>query len=506
MKKVIVTSFVLAMGIGLNSCTNEEEIVVNDEREVQEQPQTSQMLEFDSKEQLFAAINGVITRGLPDADLQGYTSLMDEVNLNDPHISSVPQDEQLAMKREHMTYYEAFELESYFPNEDFARLINTDCEICVKDTIYKITEKGTLMAHKSKKGELESAYNQLPDKPVFNDNGVQLKKLTSNVKIINTFKMADNGRSATRGGYSLGTFLKGNNAPKQLAIDEEEGTVGGGGGNNNHSNTNNSDTPLYNIPWSSFDTYSSGYKTFIGKLWGSVFGERSTKHDELGNGYRVNGSLYDYDYGVYHECGAFVSMSKKRGGFFKFINGWKDVNADELVMDWEPVVLEIDLKIPQNLIPPTNRNTVLGYENNCKLLGENRKCVTILGLDITEKQIYQWVGNSLKELLKSLNSKCNAKIDDDTKAVKIIGPSKVYTVVYPSTTWKHNQNKYRKVFDSGVRFIITNNIFTAPTSVKTWMDVYNKLRSFPQTDIKKGTVRLAGRKDGKWGGMIINKD
>ena len=506
MKKVIVMTFVLAIGFGLNSCTDEhEEIVTNDLKEAKNQPETIKMLEFDSREQLLDAINKGITRGIPNGDLQGFKSIMDVVDINDSHISFVPQDELLFMKREKMNYYEAFELESFFPNEDFARIINTDCEVCVKDTIYKFTEKGTLIAHKSKKAELEAAYNQISDKPVFNE-GAKLKKLTTNVKILNTFKLADENRNATRGGYTLETFLKGNNAPKQLAINEEEGHAGGGGGSNNQSNTNNSDTPLSSIPWSSFNTYSSGYKTFLGKLWGSVFGERSTKHEELGNGYRVNGSLYDYDYGVYHECGAFVSMSKKRGGFFKFINGWKDVSADELVMDWEPVLMEIDLKIPQNLIPPTNRNAVLGYENNCKLLGENRKCVTILGLDITEKQIYQWAGGALKELLKSLNSKCNAKIADDTKAVKIIGPSKVYTIVYPSTTWKHNQQKYRKVFDSGVRFIITNNIFTAPTSVRTWVDVYNKLRNFPQTDIKKGAVRLAGRKDGKWGGMIINKD
>lgn len=96
--------------------------------------------------------------------------------------------------------------------------------------------------------------------------------------------------------------------------------------------------------------------------------------------------------------------------------------------------------------------------------------------------------------------------NENIEALKIVTSSKIYTVVKPTTKWKHNRKKYREVFDSGVRFVITSNLFTAPTSVKTWADLYNTLKNIPQKDIKKGSVRLAGRIGDKWGGMIIKKD
>ena len=58
----------------------------------------------------------------------------------------------------------------------------------------------------------------------------------------------------------------------------------------------------------------------------------------------MNGSLYSYNYLVYYETGCFVSMSRKRGGFFKFINGWKDINADELFMQYKRALVESECK------------------------------------------------------------------------------------------------------------------------------------------------------------------
>lgn len=499
MKKIIINSFVLIWGLSLNSCNNEEKFDTQINDDVQNQRLSSQMLEFENEEQFLEAINNCTTRSIGNITSPYFTSLLTEVNLDDPLISDFSDEDKAVIAQEHLTYYDVFELEDFFPNENFARLININGEVCVKDTIYKITEKGTLITQKSNKDELELTYYQIKDEPLF-QNGETSLKLTENVKILNTFNLTENTGPCV--------FSEAQDVIEDVGESPSSGSSSLTLRNNNQTGTNSGgiNTPVINIPWSSFPTYSAGYKTFVGKLWSKVFGDRSTKHHELGNGYRVNGSLYDYNYGIYHECGAFVSMSKKRGGFFKAINGWKDASADELIMDWEPVVLELDLKIPSNLTPPANRNTVLGYEKYCQLLGESKKCCSILGFDITEKQLYQWTGQGLKYLFDRLNEKCNTKIDEDTEALRIIVPTKVYTIVYPSTTWKHYQNKYRKVFDSGVRFVISNKLFTAPLSISTWGDLYEVLRNIPQKDIKKGTVKLAGRKDGKWGGMIINKD
>ncbi len=496
MKRFNFCLLLLCVIMGIFGCSDKDTIADMSNVNGQGNYSEKKMLEFDSPEQLFAAINSVQTRGVDIIDLSNFTSLLDEIDMNDPLIADFTEEEKQVIKENHLSYYEVFELEDYFPNENFARLINTDGEICVMDTIYKVTEKGTLVTQKTHRYELELTYYQIRDKELFKE-GEEVIQLNNNVKVINTFHV---------GGEGNGTP---SNEQEERIIDDEHSSdlpPVGGSGNNSSTSAGESNTPLEIIPWSTFDTFSAGYKTFVGKLWSKVFGDRSTKHQEIGNGYRVNGSLYDYNYGVYHECGAFVSMSKKRGGFFKFINGWKDVEADELVMDWSPVILELDYKIPSSPSVPTKGTSIIGYDPKCHLLGENKKCFTILSFDITEEQIYQLVGQGLKKLIKELNKKSNSSIDENIEALKIVTSSKIYTVVKPTTKWKHNRKKYREVFDSGVRFVITNRLFTAPTSVKTWADLYNTLKDIPQKDIKNGSVRLAGRIGDKWGGMIIKKD
>jgi len=499
MKRLNFYFILLCTIMGHYSCSDKDTTADLSNVNGQSHYAAKKMLEFDSPDQLLAVINGTQTRSADRIDLSNFTSLLDEVDMNDPLIADFSEEEKQVIKDNHLSYYEVFELENFFPNENFARLINTDGEICVMDTIYKITEKGTLVTQKTHRRELELTYYQIRDKELFKERE-EVIQLNENVKIINTFN--------SEGGDSDSS----NNGREENLINEEGcglPPIGIPGDNPNptpNPSTGGSNTSLETIPWSTFDTYSAGYKTFIGKLWGKVFGDRSTKHHEIGDGYRVNGSLYDYNYGIYHECGAFVSMSKKRGGFFKFINGWKDVEADELVMDWTPIVLELDYKIPSPPSLPTNKTSIIGYDPKCYLLGENKKCFTILSFDITEKQIYQLVGQGLKKLIKELNKKSNSSIDENIEALKIVTSSKIYTVVKPTTKWKHNRKKYREVFDSGVRFVITNRLFTAPTSVKTWADLYNTLKDIPQKDIKNGSVRLAGRIGDKWGGMIIKKD
>ena len=65
-------------------------------------------------------------------------------------------------------------------------------------------------------------------------------------------------------------------------------------------------TATEQIPYNSFPRYSSESHTFVGKLTRKIFGDRSVKHHNFMPGYRVKGSLYDYDYGVYSEVGTFI--------------------------------------------------------------------------------------------------------------------------------------------------------------------------------------------------------
>ena len=60
------------------------------------------MLEFDSPDQLFAVINGTQTRSADRIDLSNFTSLLDEVDMNDPLIADFSEEEKQVIKDNHL--------------------------------------------------------------------------------------------------------------------------------------------------------------------------------------------------------------------------------------------------------------------------------------------------------------------------------------------------------------------------------------------------------------------
>lgn len=455
------------------------------------------MLHFSNKEMLFDAVNNpasvYITRSVINP---GFKSLMDEVDINEPELSNLTLSERAYIVDNNINYYEAFDYEDLIPNEKFAQYLNCKAEICCNDTVYKVTEYGTLAAHEDHQEELESIAEILDEIVSFNDNENE-KQLSSNVKIINSFHQIHGGLE------DLGDRLDDGRDEGGPLIGSGSGSGGSSSGNSTATYTN---TPLEDIPFSSFPSFSSGSHTFVGKLIESLFGERSTKEHEFMSGYRVKGSMYDYDYGVYHECGVYVSMQRKRGGFFRFINGWKNIDADELVMDLEGMVLALKVDIPHelsSLMPP--KATVNGYDNTFNYWGKKSKCVNIIGYDIKEEDIYNFAGKGLSEALKALQKMCNQNIDDDVKAAQIITPNKAFIILLSHPLYAHNQHKIRKVFDSGVRIGISFDLFANPTAPNTFISLFKFLQEMPRVGIVKGVARLAVKHDTSWGGMIITK-
>lgn len=189
-----------------------------------------------------------------------------------------------------MNYYEAFGYDNLVPNENFARLLNWKGEIIVNDSLYKITPIGTFCfsnATEQSSQIIENYYNQLITEDSISFNSNTYIQLTPDLILYNSF-------------------------PELNTNDTENGT-----------------RALDLIPLKYFSSQSNGW------VWRKLssllhLGERSIKHYEYLKSKRVNGSLYDYNYVVYAESGTFVSASRKRDGFFKKINGWKDINAEEL--------------------------------------------------------------------------------------------------------------------------------------------------------------------------------
>lgn len=389
---------------------------------------------------------------------QEYVSLLDVVKNDDPILSEFTKEEQEYIKNNRLTYYDILEYEDFVPNLNFARLLNSRGEIQVKDSIYKVTPYGTLSTSANNRVGLDVAAQQL-------ENGTFNKNSANNVKLKDSY-----------------STLKEDGTPVPMTR-----------------------TSIEDIPYNSFPSYSSDSHTFVGKVLGGVLGDRSVKHHDFMKGYRIKGSLYDYDYGVYSEVGAFVASRKKRGGFFRKLNGWKGTTAEELTITYRGVVLELDLKIPQFNFPkaPTifSENTTLDIAG----LDKPVPCIDICGIEITDQQIMKLGGQGLKQGLEMLKGMVNKNVNPNIRAVRFLTPNKVYVVILDNQINEYNVEQVRKVFNSQVKFIVSTSMISNPLSFKALADFMTGVKNLPVKRMKAGQVILAGKINGTWGGMNISK-
>lgn len=353
-KNIFVTSLFCSM-LFIVACNDEyiSETSVTDDSSI-----GNTMLKFSSKQDLQEMIvskegENAITRTVSEgSQSKSFVSLMDVIKDNDPILEQFTTEERAYIKDNALSYYDVFEYEDLVPNEAFARLLNSKGELQVNDSIYRIAKYGTLCAHIKDTSKLDEVYSKLDENSMTFDNNILLK-LSDHVTLINSFNRISFVEESTRGETNIVSTTR---------------------------------TAIESIPYDTFPHFSSESHTFVGKQLGHIFGDRSVKHHNFMDGFRVKGSLYDYDYGAYSEVGTFVAMRKKRGGFFKGINGWKGTNADELSVTYRGIILEMNTKLPDKIsIPP--KATLIN--NNIKLdmagVGKQLFCLDICGLSITDK-------------------------------------------------------------------------------------------------------------------------
>lgn len=326
----------------------------------------------------------------------------------------------------------------------------------MKDSIYKITPYGTLSTSVNNRAALDAAMQQL-------ENGTFDENPTPDVKLKDSYNTL-----------------------------KEDGTV-----------APMTRTSIENIPYNSFPSYTSDSHTFVGKILGGILGDRSVKHHDFMKGYRIKGSLYDY--GVYSEVGAFVASRKKRGGFFRKLNGWKGIKAEELTITYRGVVLELDLKIPQLNFPKAP--TVFSENTTLDIAGLNKPvpCIDICGIEITDQQIMKLAGQGLKQGLEELKKMVNKNVNSNVRAVRFLTPNKVYVVILDNQINEYNVEQIRKVFNSQVKSFISSSMISNPLLFKALADFMSGVRNLPVKRMKGGQVILAGKIHGTWGGMKISK-
>lgn len=458
------------------SCVNDDlDNVSKPNSEILSYQEKGKMLSLGNKMELRKLLNqdGVNLQSLKTrAFEEQFISMMDVVKDNDPLLDKYSIEEKDYIKENSLSYYELLDFEELVPNENFACLLNSKGDVQVNDTVYRITPYGTLFTKSKYMDELEAISGNLDNTLLEFRNNNELK-LSNNVTLVNTFD--------------------------HMAIEDIPVS--------SINIVEKTDNLENNIPFQSFPRYSNESHTFAGKMLGKLFGDRSVKHHDFMKGYRVKGSLYDYDYGVYCEIGTYVAMRKKRGGFFKAINGWKGTRADQLSIIYKGIVLEMNTKVPENLQMPSKPMVI---NNNVRLdvpgIGKQLWCLDICGLSITSNDVLKLSRLGIKAALPELKKWLGGDVDTNIQAVRILSPSNVYIVILDNQINEYNVEMLRKVFNSGVKFYVSSNMINNPLSFKSAWDFINGLRDLPIKRLKGGEVVLAGKLNGNWGGMVIYKN
>ena len=463
MKRVFLILACVTMGLA--SCEQNELLEHNSSVATTKTTINENVLGFDSKETLASVINDgtKLTRASISKFKVGteFVSMMDEVSPSSELWKELTEDERKCITENHMTYYEALGYEDLVPNENFAKLLNNKGEIVVDDSLYRITPIGTFCSDTLHYKDIDECYCEMLNSedtvPVAKNHSI---KISPTVTFYNSF--ADAHQEDVT-------------APSSRA-----GSC---------------------IPLMYCDYKSSGV---ISKWLRKIIGDRSTKEFEYISKRRINASLYDYNYGVYYESGALVYATRKRGGFFRKINGWKDIDAEELEITCKNVWFELDFNLPK-IAPQMPKNPVMISNDNrvyTNMSNKPLKTLDIWGWEVD----YKMIANAIKFGFKYLSNKLGKNVAPDTKVVRILTPSKMYICILDCTTSSSNCHQIRKVFNSGCNFYISSNIINNPISVSAARDLFRGLYSIPVQRIESGRVIFTSKIEGNWGGIVIDKE
>ena len=188
--------------------------------------------------------------------------------------------------------------------------------------------------------------------------------------------------------------------------------------------------------------------------------------------------------------------------------GWSGTNADELVLGWRNVILELDTKVPNMPILPAP--TYVGsFSTQIPGFDKEGVCLSILGLDINNGQLLAALKAGKQPLINWLkanvsNGSSIGRIDPS--ALFLANQSKVYVIVVDQDIRAYKKESIRKVFASGMSFYFSIDLMNMPNNLLSWAKTMKDIGKLPVKSLKDGEVVCAGRLGNNWAGMIITKE
>ncbi len=453
-------------------------------REINQSVNYNLTIEVGTRENLLSYLNsGGLKAAI--ASPEGFVSMNELVcKVDETLLDNVENIEDYGAK-EKIRFYDLLEYEELVPNETLSGLLNTKGEITVENTLFRITEYGTFYCDPSLQGELDSFYTEVTQ--VGNNTLVGTYIDNQTIKVKDGIYLIDTYRALVPELTDSVAFYYPELDGYEVAFDNS--------------------IPVYqegfNIPGiDRFPKFKSGAKTVAGKILSGLFGDNSFKTVKLSSKRKLNAKLYDYNYGVYYEMGAYAIMKKKNW------IGWSGTNADELVLGWRNVILELDTKVPNMPILPAP--TYVGsFSTQIPGFDKEGVCLSILGLDINNGQLLAALKAGKQPLINWLkanvsNGSSIGRIDPSS--LFLANQSKVYVIVVDQDIRAYKKESIRKVFASGMSFYFSIDLMNMPNNLLSWAKTMKDIGKLPVKSLKDGEVVCAGRLGNNWAGMIITKE
>lgn len=447
---------------------------------------TSLRLRFESEEELWTVIaSGINESNEPVAQASLPVTVRPDnfVSL----ISVIPGSS------DGLTYYEALGYDSLVPNVNFAKLLNIEGEMEVRNDLVKITPKGTYIVAK----DYEKEFRQwLSINGNHNVGPVGSRNSFGGGKIIFIRTFGENigdYSSVSEGNY---TDMPENDSDTNDSIEFF--------GQTRSSGTD----PFYD----DFAIFSADRKTIVGKLIQNIIGSTKSHTVKFNNKKRLKGSFYFYNYGVYSEIGVSGWTDYKR------TFNWTKTTNDELRVGWRNVVLNVpmtdDLKnaISGKAFYISPQPVTIGKKTiNAATLVDNNLPSTLW------EKVAQKGAKAVVEFIKSRYDANKTKDIEKSEAFIIATPSELKFVANDEDVIKYNEKYYCHTFSEEFMninigwsnvdgFFVNNlngsNIDNFGAIVKFIIDLFTQ----KHTTLVSGEVYICARFNNEWRGMKIIKN
>lgn len=385
---------------------------------------------FDSRESLNEAIDRGVEMNTKSVDYSTSLSLFASLNecevQTDPILSYECSRAGVTDYQADQTVYDLLGYDELVPNENFARLLNPQGIICVRDTLYKISPRGTYYFPASAKTLFEQRYPEYEQM-----NGVII---------------ADDTYLIDTNVYRFDTFKE------EYPILTAEFILNDAGIDSDISVTPDRSWPSFS--WSNYPTYSGSASDYFNN---QVFTYT------LPNNRRMWTKVFHNDYVVRDERGALIKC-QKHGAL-----GWSAVTSNALMITIRNLIVKITdgANMTPSGIPPHGQLVATEFE------GETVPVFIITGYVLPDNQINNVVSGGLSSLRSIILSDTGIDIYNNT-FVRLEGHDYIQEIYLgPLSYSATNEKKLKKV-------LLYNNLGRAPQPIggQFWYQALDDNNSF----------------------------